>query len=88
MGLVTAQVSKMSRSSPLNLLIPKDPDISQERDFPYIPILGMGLEPEKSYSREDFGFLGHLSLLSLKRLWEVTEFSPRAVDGTLENSLT
>ena len=25
--------------------IPKDPDMSQERDFPYNPILGMGLRP-------------------------------------------
>ena len=24
---------------------PKDPDMSLERDFPYIPILGMGLRP-------------------------------------------
>ena len=30
------------------------------RDFSYIPILGMGLEPEKSYSREGFGFLGEV----------------------------
>ena len=34
------------------------------RDYPYIPILRMGLEPENSYSREGSGFLrflrGHL----------------------------
>ena len=27
------------------LNIPKDPDMSWERDYPYIPILGMGLRP-------------------------------------------
>ena len=26
-------------------LYPKDPGMSQERDFPYYPILGMGLRP-------------------------------------------
>ena len=27
------------------LNIPKDPDMSWERDYPYIPILGIGLRP-------------------------------------------
>ena len=39
------------------LFCPKDPDMSSERDFPYIPIVGMGLR-HQSYSREGSGFLG------------------------------
>ena len=27
------------------IYIPKDPGMSEERDYPYIPILRMGLEP-------------------------------------------
>ena len=27
------------------IYIPKDPDMSYERDFPYIPLLGMGFRP-------------------------------------------
>ena len=41
----------------VNGLQPKDPYWAQERDFPCIPILGMGLEPSILFDREVFGFL-------------------------------
>ena len=39
-------------------LNPKDPDMSQEKDFSYSPILGMGCFDHQSYSGEGSGFLG------------------------------
>ena len=39
-------------------LYTKDPDMSQGRDFPYNPILGMGCFDHQSYSRKGSGFLG------------------------------
>ena len=44
---------------------PKDPGMSQERDYAYIPILRMGLEPKTSSSREGSGSLGKMLIRHL-----------------------
>ena len=40
-----------------NILYPKDPEMSQGKDFPYSPIVGMGCFDHQSYSGEGSGFL-------------------------------
>ena len=47
--------------------IPKDPGMSQERDYPYNPVAGMGLN-HQSYSREGSGFLGYMYTFQIQPL--------------------
>ena len=42
--------------------------------YPYISVLRMGLEPEKSYSREGFGFFGRVFIGRTRKRWILARF--------------